>query len=310
MSRYVKVAALGPVQMAGQPATDEEAVEKAIEWWRMHLEQVWPDEPDLVVLPEACDRFPEFPLERRRAYYEYRGDRVRDFLAGQAREHRCCIAYSAARQQPGGLWCNTTEIIDRGGKTAGQYHKNHITVGEYEAGLQYGAESPLIRCDFGTVACAICFDLNFEELRDRYRVQRPDLIVFCSMYHGGLAQKIWAYECQAYFVGAVTGLRCDVLSPQGESIAASSSYGCHVAARINLDRELVHLDFNGEKLAAAKRKYRAKIGISIPDYLGSVLLTSELEEHTVQDVMREFGMASWREYHAASEKHREEHLPK
>ena len=211
---------------------------------------------------------------------------------------------------PDGTWRNTTEIIDRKGKTAGMYHKNHLTRGEHdESGLQFGTEAPLIQCDFGTVACAICFDLNFEPLRRRYEPQRPDIIAFSSMYHGGLAQKIWAYDCQAYFVGAICGLRCDVLSPQGEILDSTTSYKHFVAARINLDRELIHLDFNGDKLRAAKKKYRDKIGIRVPDFLGSVLLTSETEEFSVVDVIREFDMTPWRDYYAASLQHRQENIP-
>jgi len=183
-----------------------------------------------------------------------------------------------------------------------------VTRLEYEAGLQYGAEAPLINCDFGSVACAICFDLNFEELRQRYRAQKPDIIAFSSMYHGGLAQRIWAYDCQAYFVGAVGGLRCDILSPQGESTAASTCYRPYVVARINLDREIIHYDFNAEKLVAAKKKYRARINISAPALLGSVLLTSEDNEFTVRDIMREFGLTAWRDYYAASLRHHDEHL--
>lgn len=60
-----------------------------------------------------------------------------------------------------------------------------------------------------------------------------------------------AYGCQACLFGAVCGIGCDVLSPQGEGIASSTNYSCHVAARINLDREIIHYNFNGDKLAAA-----------------------------------------------------------
>lgn len=308
MARYVKVCALGPTASREQPVTDQEALEKMIIFWRAQLEAVWPHQPDLVVLPEACDRYPQFSPERRREYYRRRGDKIRDFLAGEAKAHRCYIAYSAAREMPGGIWRNTTEMIDRQGRTAGMYHKNFLTRLEYEGGLQYGSAAPLIKCDFGTVACAICFDLNFEELRKRYKPQRPDIIAFSSMYHGGLAQRIWAYDCQAYFVGAVCGLRCDVLSPQGESIAASTCYRSYAAARINLDREIIHYDFNAEKLAAARKKYRAQINVSDPDLLGSVLLTSETDKFTVRDIMREFGLTAWRDYYAASLRHRAEHL--
>lgn len=309
MSNYVTVCGLAPCPIPGAPESDAQALERVIEWWREHLEMAWPHEPDLIVLPEACDRYTAFSQERRRAYYRSRGNQVRDALAEQARARNCYIAYSAARELTDGSWRNATEMLDRKGGSAGHYFKNHLVRREHDvSGLCFGVDAPLIRCDFGTVACAICFDLNFQPLRERYRAQLPDIIAFSSMYHGGLAQKWWAYDCQAYFVGSIPNLRKDILSPQGEILASSTCYDCMAVARINLDRELVHFDHNGEKLDAAKRKYRSKIGISVPDLLGSVLLTSETDEFSVQDVMREFELVSWRDYYAASLEHRKTYL--
>lgn len=309
MARHVNVSAVGLRPLVDKPETNQEALEKMIDHWRTALEWIWPHEPDLLVLPEACDRFPAFSPERKMEYFRHRGDQIRDHFADEARKHHANIAYSAARELRDGTWRNRTEIIDREGNTVGVYDKNHLTRGEYEnSGLLFGVDAPLIQCDFGTVACAICFDLNFEELRKRYKPQRPDLIAFSSMYHGGFVQRTWAYDCQAYFVGAVAGIQCDVLSPQGESLASSSCYHPFVNARINLDRELIHLDYNGEKLLNAQKKYKSKIEAYCPNGLGSVLLTSETDEFTVKDVIKEFDMITWRDYYADSLKHREEHL--
>ena len=74
-----------------------------------------------------------------------------------------------------------------------------------EKGSLCGKDAPVFECDFGRVAFAICFDLNFDELRLKYVKAKPDLIIFSSMYHGGLMQAYWAYSCRAYFVGAIAG---------------------------------------------------------------------------------------------------------
>jgi len=80
------------------------------------------------------------------------------------------------------------------------------TLPETESGILYGREAPVFDCDFGRVAFAICFDLNFDELRLKYVKAKPDLIVFSSVYHGGLMQAYWAYSCRAHFIGAVAEL--------------------------------------------------------------------------------------------------------
>ena len=82
------------------------------------------------------------------------------------------------------------------------------------------ADAPLIECDFGRVGSAICFDLNFSEIRQRYEQARPDLLIFPSMYHGGLMQAYWAYACRAHLVTAVCGLPSAILSPVGNELAS------------------------------------------------------------------------------------------
>ena len=65
-----------------------------------------------------------------------------------------------------------------------------MTFEETEAGkIQAGEEIAVIECDFGRVGCAICFDLNFAELQQRYARTRPDLMVYSSFFHGDLMQR-------------------------------------------------------------------------------------------------------------------------
>ena len=113
-------------------------------------------------------------------------------MIATAREHKCYIAYSAARQVEDGSWRNSTQMIDRNGAIVGIYNKNHVVIEETTvSGILCGKEAPVFECDFGTVACVICFDLNFDELRLKYGAVQPDIILFSSMYHGGLMQQYW-----------------------------------------------------------------------------------------------------------------------
>ena len=160
------------------------------------------------------------------------------------------------REEKEGLWRNSCVVIDRNGGIAGIYNKNFPTIREMESGIKACNEAHVIKCDFGRVAIAICYDLNFDELRMQYVKEKPDLILFSSMYHGGVAQSIWAYTCRAYFVGSVyRQTPSEIRNPMGEVVASSTNYFDFAVARINLDCELVHLDYNREKLTALKEKY-------------------------------------------------------
>jgi predicted amidohydrolase len=259
-------------------------------WQKRIKNDLLPDKPDLIVLPEASDRYPGIDAKQTHAYYRIRGNQVRDFWVKVAQEHKCYVAYSAAREAADGSWRNSTQIIDRTGQVAGTYNKNHLTFGEIdEFGFRCGKDAPLIECDFGKVACAICFDLNFNELRLKYVKAKPDLIIFSSMYHGGIMQNYWAYSCRAHFVGAIAHpAPSAIISPVGEILTGTTNYFDFATATVNLDCCVVHLDYNWDKLAAMKKKYGAKVKAHDPGFLGSVLISSETDEFDVHHLVKEF----------------------
>ena len=155
----------------------------------------------------------------------------------------------------------------------------------------------VIECDFGRVACVICFDIYFDEARRRVAETRPDLVLFSSMVHGGLLQRSWAYDCRAHFVAALHIMRPSaIIAPTGELIATTTNYLDHVTASINLDCELYHLDHNRPRIEAARAKYGRQLAFCDPGYLGAVLLSSESDERTMTDIADEFELESLDDY--------------
>jgi len=307
--KRVKIATIGPrppsVQADAQP---QAVVAKMIAHWRGRFAQVLPDKPDLIVVPEACDRPAGLSLDKRLEYYRVRKDQVQRFFAKTARQNKCYIVYSAAREMEDGTWRNSSVLIDRAGKVAGVYNKNHVVIEETtKAGILCGRDAPVIDCDFGRVAFAICFDLNFDELRLKYKQARPDLLIFSSMYHGGLMQAYWAYSCRCHFVGAVAGLPCEIRTPLGEVAASNSNYFDYVVATVNLDCCLVHLDYNWNRLKALKAKYGPEVTITDPGYLGCVLVSSEHETVSAERMIREFDIELLDDYMKRALAHR--HAP-
>ena len=288
-SNYVKVAVIGTVPRVDKHQDEQKIVDQVIEFWKKEFAQVLPDKPDLIVLTEACDRPAGMSTEEQFRYFRARGNRVRDFFASVAKESHCYIAFGMKRQDIGGTWYNSSYVIDRNGSDAGIYNKNFPTIGEMEAGIKAGDDVPLIKCDFGTVACAICFDLNFQELLEKFQKIKPDIILFSSMYHGGLVQSYWAYSCRAFFVGSIGGSTpSEIRNPLGDVLASNTNYFDYVVAKINLDSRLVHLDGNWEKLARLKEKYGKKVTIVDPGEVGAVLVTSEDEDVSVNQMIDEF----------------------
>lgn len=309
MARKVKISTIGatPVKVSAG-LKPEEILAQVLKHLQGSLGQVLPDKPDVIVLPELCDRPEDLPVDKLFEYYDCRKERVRDFLSEIARENSCYIFYGTARQVTDGTYRNSCVVLDRNGATAGIYDKNHVVISETEeANIFCGSDADLIECDFGTVACAICFDLNFDDLRLKYVKAKPDLIVFPSMFHGGLAQAFWAYSCRCHFVAAV-GIQevvSQIRSPHGNVIASTTNYLNYITATVNLDCCLAHLDGNFEKLTALKAKYRTGVNINDPGEVGSVLVTSDLDDITIQQMLSEFKIELLDDYlHRSLEHHK------
>jgi hypothetical protein len=284
--RNVTIATIGNAPESIKSENKQEMVDHVIAFWEKELKQVLPDKPDLIVLPEFCDLSGEGD-----DYLRVRKNQVLDYFATVARKNHCYIAFGMKREDRDGLWRNSCVVIDRNGGIAGIYNKNYPTIMEMEGGIKASNEAPVITCDFGRIAIAICYDLNFDELRLQYIREKPDLIIFSSMYHGGVAQSMWAYTCRAYFVGSVyRQTPSEIRNPMGEVVASSTNYFDFAVARVNLDCELVHLDYNWKRLADLKEKYGPSVTISDPGELASVLVTSADKKITAQQMIEESGI--------------------
>ena len=288
----VKIATIGGsadvVNAGNDRGNPQKMVDRVIEHWKREINKVLIYKPDLIVLTEACDRPGGLNKQEQFEYYTVRNNQVQDYFASIAKENRCYIAFGTKHEE-NGSWYNSCIVLDREGHVAGVYHKNFPTVYEMPE-IKPGTETPIIQCDFGTVGCVICFDLNFEELRERYAALQPDLLLFVSMYHGGFVQAQWAYSCRSYFVCS-HGFRTapsEIRTPFGEIISASTHFENYAVATVNLDRKMVHLDENWEKLTALKQKYGDKVIISDPGKIGAVLITSVHEQLSATDMVKEF----------------------
>lgn len=308
VAHIVRIATIGPRPMQIDTDTDPSTiVDNMIGFWKQKFEHVLPDKPDLIVVPEACDRPENMPIDKRIAYYRTRGDAIRDYFSQTAAENNCFVVYSAARELPDGTWRNCSELMDRRGETVGRYNKNHVVIEETtQGGILPGSEAPVFDTEVGRIACAICFDLNFDELRLKYAAAKPNLILFSSMYHGGLMQDYWAYSCRSYFVGAIAGPPSQIRNPHGEICAATTNYQAYIVSDVNLDYCVAHLDYNRPRLVELKRAYGPDVQIYDPGFVGSVLITSNSAETSAVDMAKEFEIELLDDYFERALRHHHE----
>lgn len=284
-------------------------VELMTEHWRQQIAAVLPDKPDLIVLPEVCERFFGTPLEILQKLRPVMFEAMFSMLADIARKNHCYIVYSAhspvadgTKPSESSKWQNAAILIDRSGRQIARYNKNWLTPSEAARGIVKGTKPCVAQCDFGQLGFAICFDLNFHELLDAYRQLRPDLLIFPSNFHGGFMQQQWAYETRAHFVGCMgqRGINSEILSPLGVQLASSTNYYQRVTARLNLDCVVAHLDHNWEKLEALKARYGSEVSIDDPGRVGSVLISSRNAAHSAKEMAQIFEIELLDDYMARS----------
>ena len=309
MSRYVKVASvpLNIPSIANKP--ESQAISDfMLEAIKTDLDKVLPDKPDLIVLPEMVDTPNGMTLEEKRTFWSTRGDSTVQGLAEIARKNHCYIAAGVIRDTKDGKRFNSCVMIDRQGNVMGYYDKNFIVPFETPAyGNTSGEDITVFECDFGRVGAVICFDLNFEELRFKYKQAKCDLIVFPSHFDGGLLRNIFAYETGAYFVSCFASRFSvsAIFDPLGYPIVKSSNYFHSVVTTLNLDYKICHLDENWEKFTSAKKKYGSEVTIHDNGDIGSIILRSESPARTSDDIVKEFGIELRDDYYARSRAHRE-----
>jgi len=117
------------------------------------------------------------------------------------------------------------------------------------------------------------------------------------MYHGGVAQNIWAYTCQSYFVSSVyRGYPSEIRNPLGNVIASTTHNYDYALSKINLDFKKVHLAYNFLNLTALKKKYGKTVKISDPGEYAAVLVTSENNNVSAEEMIKEFEIELFDEY--------------
>jgi len=309
--REIAVSVIGLDRPALPPVA--ESVPKVVKYWVDAMDREIGNRPDLIVLPECCDTVPTTSPAEKAAWIRLRGDAVLETVKAYAAAHRCYIVYSAHRERDDGRFANASRLIDRTGKVVACYDKVFPTVGESgskECPIVPGTEAVVAETDFGRVGFAICFDLNFDELKRMYAEKRPDIICFSSFFDGDFLQRSWARDCQSYLVSATCAdwLEKQVVDPAGGILRCENYYQPTFTVKINTNRKVLHLDENRLKFPSIQKKYGPRVSIRNPGRVGTVTIASNDPALPVEDIIREFKLETYTDYLNRSRRVREEAL--
>ncbi len=306
--KTARVAVLGGItaEEFGPKLPPAEASARVETLWLNKIADIRHDRPDIIVIPEAANWPWQWygATEERNAFASEHATDFVNLMRRAARENHCYICAPVIRTGADGKLRNSIVLIDRDGEVAATYNKTFPTIHEIDTGVVAGQGAICHDADFGRIGFVICFDLNFPELLEQYAALQPDLLVFSSIFHGDLLQNWWALRCRSYLAGATTQTGCTLVNPLGQRIRSSSNYSDFLVVPVDFDYQVVHLDYNADKLAAAKRDLGLKIDLFDPGRLGRVLLTSRDPSISSAAVMQRYGIMPLDDYYDRSRERR------
>jgi predicted amidohydrolase len=270
------------------------------------------EKPDFICFPEICAC--SGPLEKALSH----APELEPFVSAVgkiAKDFNVNLVVPFLERLSGQVY-NSVPIVERTGKLAMVYRKNYPTPGEMKAGIVPGWEVPVAECDGVRVGAAVCFDANFPQVAAELERQRARLVFWPSMFWGGRLLEHWALRYALTIVVAY-GAESAVIDMSGrylvkQGLETHQVRGARLppwaVADVNLDREVYHLDYNQEKFPAIRERYGPDVQIEVYQPEAFFLLASRRAGLTVEQVAKEFGLETLREYMSRSVKMREEHL--
>jgi predicted amidohydrolase len=287
MARYVTVASISrsPCDFAGKPDALLDDAAHLVRRAKLFgadivaFPEAYPHAGDPNRAPEIAETVPGPTIEH---------------MAAQAAANRLHIIWPLYTREGSRVY-NSSVLIGPEGRVIGAYHKIHPTIGEIEAGLTPGTETRVFDTDLGRVGMAICFDLNFPDVRAGLGAAGAEMIFFSSAYRGGLQLRTWAFELGVYIISAVRSELGQIVDQSG-AVLAESTYEALIARRINLDRRLLHMDYNWDKMDAILDKYGPDVSFEYFTREAVFTIASEREGLSVDEVIAEFGLERRADY--------------
>ena len=311
MSRYANISL---VNFPTLPANEPDRLSKTLDRMRACIAQAAQEQSDLVAFPEICNCLDASALWS--AAEPLDGPTV-TALAQAARQHRlyvvCPFLISESNEprphprafavRSTGRRYNCAALIGRNGEIVGVYRKNFPTHSELEQGVTPGAETPVFETDFGRVGLCICFDLNYWEVGCGLSRNQAELVIWPSMWAGGRMLGKWAMEF-GFHLAAVCKDQSTFVDVAGREILSvkrdvsdRSGRSPVVPARLDLDRRLLHPDYNLDRLQALFENYGATAAfVELLRNDCHLLFGSQLPGVSSDQLIEEFGLETMRAY--------------
>ena len=231
-------------------------------------------------------------------------------MARKARQHSIAIVCPLLTLEEGRRY-NSAVLIGPDGKLIGHYHKYFPTHWELDHGILPGSDTPVFETEWGRIGLSICFDLNYWEVGAGFCANRAELLIWSSMWEGARMLTRWAIEF-GFYMGAVYTGQATFVDLAGREISALrretlGRLGAAplLTATLDLDRRLLHHDYNLDRLPALFETYGPTA--AVVEHLSTeclVVFGSRLADKSSDALIAEFGLETLRAYLARARRDR------
>jgi len=138
------------------------------------MERLAPEAPDLVVFSEALLTRSVGGHIRNQA--QPLDGPILTLMSEMAAKHNTYIAANFV-EDGGGVYFNSSALLDRAGSVVGVYRKVHLPLAEIENGTSGWHEYPVFATDFAKIGLTICWDAAFPEPARCLRLNGAELMI-------------------------------------------------------------------------------------------------------------------------------------
>lgn len=294
------------------PKDEPERLNQTLRRMSELIDQAAQVKSDIVAFPEICNHYGESP---EWVFESLDGPTVTT-LSRKAAEKKMYVVCPLATLE-NGTRHNASVLIGRDGKIVGVYHKNFPTIGELDLGIIPGTETPVFKTDFGRVALSVCFDLNYWEVGSGFCANNAELVVWSSMWEGARMLTKWSIEF-GFYMAASNATGSTIVDVCGREIR---SMPCQlydrtggvasplVTARVDMDRRLLHHDYNLARLKPIYAKYGSNsVYAEWLPHECLLIFGSQMAGVSSDELIEEFNLEPMRHYLARVRGNRKEML--
>ena len=253
------------------------------------IEKIGADKPDIILLSEM---FANCPCkcsytETQKSAQTIDGP-VTEEISSLAKKFHSYIAFGLLRQA-GKSFYNSLVLLDRNGKPVWIYDKVTPMMDEIKkCHVQPGKKPVAYSSDFGKIGGIICFDINFLELAEIYFRQETELILFSSAFPGGRLLDVWAVKYGFNVMGSTWFDNNRIIDCTGAIIGRTSDILPCTTTVLNLNRRVVHMDYNLSKIENMLNKYKSDIIVEDLRDEATCVITSLKKGLEVSELIKEF----------------------